>query len=180
MEVGYCLRTILAEKRPWLKTAEMNWTKSRQMLERAQKSLVGGVSSPFRAKAPVPLYVSGGIGSRIHDVDGNSYIDYALAWGPLILGYSHPRLCRAVASRAEVSHSFGAQHEDEYLVAEHIQRLVPCAERIAFTSTGTEAYRLALRLARAATGRNLIFKFEGHYHGGAGELPSVRRRGWPA
>ncbi len=135
------------------------------MLERAQKSLVGGVSSPFRAKAPVPLYVSGGNGSRIHDVDGNSYIDYALAWGPLILGHSHPRLCEAVATRAAVSHSFGAQHEDEYLVAEQIQQLVPCAERIAFTSSGTEAVQLALRLARAATGKNRILKFEGHYHG---------------
>jgi glutamate-1-semialdehyde 2,1-aminomutase len=148
----------------------MKWTKSRQMLERAQKSLVGGVSSPFRAKAPVPLYIAGGKGSRIHDVDGNSYIDYALAWGPLILGHSHPRLCEAVARRAAVSHTFGAQHEDEYLVAEHIQRLVPCAERVAFTSSGTEAVQLALRLARAATGRNRILKFEGHYHGWADSI----------
>jgi glutamate-1-semialdehyde 2,1-aminomutase len=153
-----------------LKTAEMKWTKSRQMLERAQKSLVGGVSSPFRAKAPVPLYIAGGKGSRIQDVDGNSYIDYALAWGPLILGHSHLRLCEAVATRAAVSHTFGAQHEDEYLVAEHIQRLVPCAERVAFTSSGTEAVQLALRLARAATGRNRILKFEGHYHGWADSI----------
>jgi glutamate-1-semialdehyde 2,1-aminomutase len=153
-----------------LKTAEVKWTKSRQMLERAQKSLVGGVSSPFRAKAPVPLYIAGGNGSRIHDVDGNSYIDYALAWGPLILGHSYPRLCEAVATRAAASHTFGAQHEDEYLVAEQIQRLVPCAERVAFTSSGTEAVQLALRLARAATGRNLILKFEGHYHGWADSI----------
>ena len=148
----------------------MKWTKSRQMLERAQKSLVGGVSSPFRAKTSVPLYIAGGNGSRIHDVDGNSYIDYALAWGPLILGHSHPRLCEAVATRAAVSHTFGAQHEDEYLVAEHIQRLVPCAERVAFTSSGTEAVQLALRLARGATGRNRILKFEGHYHGWADSI----------
>jgi glutamate-1-semialdehyde 2,1-aminomutase len=153
-----------------LKTAEMKWTKSRQMLERAQKSLVGGVSSPFRAKVPVPLYIAGGNGSRIQDVDGNSYIDYALAWGPLILGHSHPRLCEAVSTRAAASHTFGAQHEDEYLVAEHIQQLVPCAERVAFTSSGTEAVQLALRLARAATGRNRILKFEGHYHGWADSI----------
>jgi glutamate-1-semialdehyde 2,1-aminomutase len=75
-----------------------------------------------------------------------------------------------VARRAAVSHTFGAQHEDEYLVAEHIQRLVPCAERVAFTSSGTEAVQLALRLARAATGRNRILKFEGHYHGWADSI----------
>ena len=144
---------------------EQKWTKSRELLKRAQSSLAGGVSSPFRAKAPVPLYITGGSGSRIHDVDENSYIDYTLAWGPLILGHSHPGLCEAVASQAAVSHSFGAQHENEYLVAERIQQLVPCAERVAFTSSGTEAVQLALRLARAATGRNLILKFEGHYHG---------------
>ena len=146
-------------------TATIKWTKSRELLERARQSLAGGVSSPFRAKAPVPLYIAGGQGSRIVDVDGNSYIDYALAWGPLILGHSHPRLCEAVASRARASHTFGAQHEDEYLVAEHLQTLAPCAERVAFSSSGTEAVQLAFRLARAATGRNLILKFEGHYHG---------------
>jgi glutamate-1-semialdehyde 2,1-aminomutase len=145
--------------------AEMKWTKSREMFQRAQKSLLGGVSSPFRAKAAVPLYIAGGEGSRIRDVDGNSYIDYALAWGPLILGHSHPRLCEAVAKRAKVSHTFGAQHEDEYLVAERIQELVPCAERVAYTSSGTEAVQFVLRLARAATGRSRILKFEGHYHG---------------
>jgi glutamate-1-semialdehyde 2,1-aminomutase len=144
---------------------ESKWTKSRELFHRAKKSLAGGVSSPFRASVSVPLYITGGKGSRIYDVDGNSHIDYALAWGPLILGHSHPRLCEAVAKRAAVSHTFGAQHEDEYLVAERIQRLVPCAERIAFASSGTEAVQLALRLARAATGRRLILKFEGHYHG---------------
>ncbi len=146
-------------------TATMQWTKSREMLERARQSLAGGVSSPFRAKAPVPLYIAGGEGSRIMDVDGNSYIDYALAWGPLILGHSHPRLTEAVSARARTSHTYGAQHEDEYLVAERIKKLVPCAERVAFTSSGTEAVQLALRLVRASQGRNRILKFEGHYHG---------------
>lgn len=137
------------------------------MLERARRSLVGGVSSPFRAKVPVPLYIEGGHGSRIVDADGNSYIDYALAWGPLILGHSHPALSSAVAARARGSHTFGAQHEDEFIVAEYIQNAVPCAERVAFTSSGTEAIQLALRLARAASGKNRIMKFEGHYHGWA-------------
>ena len=147
--------------------AVRDWSKSRSLLERARNSLVGGVSSPFRAKAAVPLYISGGQGSRIVDADGNSYIDYALAWGPLILGHSHPELCRAVAERALGSHTFGAQHEDEFIVAERIRHLVPSAERVAFTSSGTEAVQLALRLVRAASGRDRVVKFEGHYHGWA-------------
>lgn len=142
-----------------------NWETSRALLERARQSLAGGVSSPFRALAPAPLYFQGGCGSRLRDVDGNEYIDYLLAWGPSILGHCHPALTAAVRRQAEVPLSYGAQHELEIAVAERIQRLVPCAERIAFTSSGTEAVQLAHRLARASTGRRRILKFEGHYHG---------------
>ncbi len=142
-----------------------SWQKSVELLERARKSLVGGVSSPFRAKVDVPLYISEGQGSKMWDVDGNRYIDYALAWGPLILGHSNPRLCSAVSKAAAGSHTLGAQHKNEFEVAERIQKLVPCAERVAFASTGTEAVQLACRLARASTERNIILKFEGHYHG---------------
>jgi glutamate-1-semialdehyde 2,1-aminomutase len=99
------------------------------------------------------------------DVDGNHYIDYALAWGPLILGHRHPSLVAAVREQADRPHIYGAQHELEYQVAELIQSLVPCAERVAFTSSGSEAVQIVLRLARAFTGRRLIIKFEGHYHG---------------
>ena len=141
------------------------WQKSRELLTRAQGSLVGGVSSPFRAKFPVPLYLTEGWGSRVRDVDGNEYIDYTLAWGPLILGHRHPKIREAILGLADHPIIYGAQHEIEYLVAEKIQRLVPCAERVAFTSSGSEAVQLALRLARAFTNRNLIVKFEGHYHG---------------
>ncbi len=141
------------------------WGGSRALLARARSSLAGGVSSPFRARFPVPLYFADASGSRLRDVDGNRYIDYALAWGPLILGHRHPALVEALRQAAERPHILGAQHELEYLVAEQIQRLVPCAQRVAFTSSGSEAVQLALRLARAATGRNLIVKFEGHYHG---------------
>ncbi len=141
------------------------WGQSRALLMRARQSLVGGVSSPFRAKFPVPLYFVDASGSRMTDVDGNRYIDYTLAWGPLILGHQHPALVEALRQQAARPHIYGAQHELEYLVAERIQRFVPCAERVAFTSSGSEAVQLALRLARAATGRNLILKFEGHYHG---------------
>ncbi len=141
------------------------WSRSRAYLDRARRSLAGGVSSPFRAKAPIPLYIADARGSRFRDVDGNEYVDYALAWGPLILGHRHPVLEEAMRRQAERPHIFGAQHELEFQVAESIQALVPCAERVAFTSSGSEAVQLALRLARAATGRRLVVKFEGHYHG---------------
>jgi len=141
------------------------WTRSRALLERAAKSLAGGVSSPFRAQFPVPLYFSGGSGARLTDVDGNQYIDYALAWGPGILGHAHPAIVEAVRSAAERPHIYGQQHELEIRVAEQIQALVPCAGLVAFTSSGSEAVQLAHRLARAFTKRNLILKFEGHYHG---------------
>ena len=141
------------------------WARSREYLRRARKSLAGGVSSPFRAEAPVPLYIADASGSRFRDVDGNEYIDYVLAWGPLILGHCHPAVVEAVRRQAERPHILGAQHEFEFQVAEQIQQLVPCAERVAFTSSGSEAVQLALRLARAFTGRMLVVKFEGHYHG---------------
>jgi glutamate-1-semialdehyde 2,1-aminomutase len=124
-----------------------------------------GVSSPFRARAPVPLFVAEAEGCRFTDVDGNEYIDYGLAWGPLILGHRHPRLVEALRAQADRPHILGAQHDLEVQVAEQVCRLVPCAERVCFTSSGTEAVQLALRLARAHTGRRLVLKFEGHYHG---------------
>ena len=141
------------------------WRRSRELLERARGSLAGGVSSPFRAKFPVPLFFEDGEGARLTDVDGNGYIDYALAWGPLILGHKHPRMVEALTAAALKPHAYGAQHELEYPVAEKIQALVPCAERVAVTSAGSEAVQLAMRLARGATGRPKILKFEGHYHG---------------
>jgi len=152
-----------------------DWPKSRALLRRAERSLAGGVSSPFRAKAPVPLYFEDGSGPRLRDVDGNEYVDYCLAWGPMILGYRHPALVEVMRAQADRPMDYGAQHELEYLVAEKIQSLVPCAERIAFTSSGTEAVQLAHRLARALTGRGKILKFEGHYHGwGDGALLSYK------
>jgi glutamate-1-semialdehyde 2,1-aminomutase len=139
--------------------------RSRALLERARKSLAGGVSSPVRGTSAVPLYFSQGRGPRLQDVDGNWYIDYAAAWGPMILGYSHPALVKAAHRAAERPFSYGAQHELEIAVAERIQAAVPCAERVAFSSSGSEVVQLAHRLARAYTRRNLILKFEGHYHG---------------
>jgi len=141
------------------------WDRSRALYARARHSLTGGVSSPVRAKSPVPLYFTNGHGARLIDVDGNEYIDYQLAWGPNILGYNHPRMVEAMREQAERPYSYGAQHELEITVAERIQACVPCAERVAFTSSGSEAVQLAQRLARAFTGRPKILKFEGHYHG---------------
>lgn len=143
----------------------MEWTNSHTLLRRARRSLPGGVSSPLRATFPQLLYFADGSGSTLTDVDGNTYIDYALAWGPLILGHRHPSLVEAVRSQADRPHILGAQHADEILVAEQIVELVPCAARVTFTSSGSEAVQLAVRIARAATGRNRILKFEGHYHG---------------
>ena len=135
------------------------------MLERSRRSLAGGVSSPFRARAPVPLFFENGKGAHLWDVDGNEYIDYQLAWGPMILGYNHPAMVDRLRRQVEKPISYGAQHELEITVAERIQSIVPCAERIAFTSSGSEAVQLVHRLARAHTGRPCILKFEGHYHG---------------
>jgi glutamate-1-semialdehyde 2,1-aminomutase len=141
------------------------WDTSRALLERARQSLAGGVSSPVRVNASVPLYFTEGHGARLTDVDGNQYIDYQLGWGPNILGYNHPGMVEAVRAQMGRGHNYGAQHELEIAVAERIQKMVPCAERVAFSSSGTEAVQLMLRLARAFTGRKLILRFEGHYHG---------------
>lgn len=141
------------------------WERSHELLERSRRSLAGGVSSPFRAKASVPLFFEDGKGVRLRDVDGNEYIDYQLAWGPMILGYGHPAMVERMRRQVEKPWSYGAQHMLEITVAEKIQSMVPCAERVAFTSSGSEAVQLAHRLARAYTERPLILKFEGHYHG---------------
>jgi glutamate-1-semialdehyde 2,1-aminomutase len=141
------------------------WEKSEKLLERARRTLAGGVSSPFRARHPKPLYFRDACGCRLFDVDGNEYIDYSLSWGPIILGHRHPRLTEAVSRAALGPHTYGAQHELEPEVGELFQRSVPCAERVAFCSSGSEAVQLAFRLARGFTGRSKILKFEGHYHG---------------
>ncbi len=116
---------------------------------------------------PVPLYIDHGSGSRLFDVDGNEYIDYALAHGPLILGHCHPRIIAAVEQQLHRGSTFGCQQALEVQVAERILGVLPWARQLVFSNTGTEAVQVALRLARAATGRNLIVKFEGHYHGWA-------------
>lgn len=136
------------------------------MFARSAASLAGGVASNLRrAISPTPLFISEGKGALLTDVDGNVYIDYTLAYGPVILGHAPEVLARATARATAIGSTFGAQHVGEIELAEHICRLVPSAERVCFSSSGTEAVLVALRLARAFTGRQKIVRFAGHYHG---------------
>jgi len=141
-------------------------TRADQLYTRARRALARGVSSSFRAAVmPVPLFVDHAQGVWVTDVDGVTYLDFTLAWGPLILGHGHPAVVAAVTAQLQHGHMFGAQHGLEATVAERIQAAVPCADLVTFSNTGTEAALVAMRLARAFTGRQKILKFEGHYHG---------------
>ncbi len=140
--------------------------RSEQLFKKSQRYLAGGVSSMLRASSrPLPLFFKGAFGSKLVDADGNRYVDYALAWGPLILGSSHPAVVSAVQHQLRQFQALGAQHQLEIRVAEKICKMVPCSELVAFSNTGSEAVQLALRLARAVSGRLRVIKFEGHYHG---------------
>ena len=133
---------------------------------RASRSIAGGVSSNGKAvQEPCPLYLVGGQGSRVEDIDGNHYVDYVLGWGPLLLGHSHRGVLSAVREQLDSGMMSSAQHPLEYELSEKLVRLIPCAEMVTYNTTGSEAVQIALRLARAATGREKVLKFEGHYHG---------------
>ena len=139
---------------------------SQALYQRAQNSLAGGISSEFRRfNQPHPLFYASGSGSHITDMDGNDYLDFTLSQGPLILGHSHPDVLAAVTRASETGQLFAGQHIAELELAEKVQSLIPCAERIRFSLSGSEAVHAALRLARAATGRPKFLRFEGHYHG---------------
>jgi glutamate-1-semialdehyde 2,1-aminomutase len=142
------------------------YRKSRELHERACRVLAGGVSSEFRRYShPHPLFYARGQGARIYDVDGNEYLDFTLSQGPLILGHSHPEVLIAVARASAEGQIFAGQHLAELELAERLQRLIPCAELVRFSLSGSEAVHAALRLARAVTGRQRFLRFEGHYHG---------------
>lgn len=139
---------------------------SRMRYERAQRTLAGGVSSGLRRSArPYPLYFRKGEGAVAEDVDGNRYIDFGLAWGPLILGQAPAEIVEAVQRQAALGLTYGAQHDLEYEVSERLTDIVPCADLVCYANSGTEIVQVALRLARAYTGRSKFLKFEGHYHG---------------
>jgi glutamate-1-semialdehyde 2,1-aminomutase len=144
--------------------------KSKEIFARAGKRLVGGVNSPVRAFRTVggaPLAVARGEGARVWDADGNAYLDYVCSWGALILGHANTKIAAAVADQARKGASFGITTELEVELAERINRAVPSMEKVRFVSSGTEATMSAARLARGFTGRDLLLKFEGCYHGHA-------------
>lgn len=148
-------------------------TKSQELFAKALRLMPGGVNSPvraFRAVGGDPLYIASGKGSTLTDVDGKTYIDYVLSWGPLILGHAHPEVVEALAGVLKTGTSFGACTAAEVELAERICEAYPSIERLRLVNSGTEATLSALRVARAATGRDKILKFEGCYHGHADSL----------
>jgi glutamate-1-semialdehyde 2,1-aminomutase len=133
---------------------------------RTKRSLAGGVSTGLRAQArPHPIFFSGGRGPRLTDLDGNSYLDYVLGWGPNILGHGHPELTDAVQQQVTKGATYGSGHEFEYLAAEAVLGAYPCFDRVVWSNSGSEAAQVALRIARGATSRQSFVKFVGHYHG---------------
>ena len=142
--------------------------RSAELYRRALPLLPGGVNSPVRAMRAIgrdPVFIASGTGPLIRDVDGNEYVDWVSSWGPLILGHAHPDVLRAVLAAAERGTSFGAPTEAEVDLAAEVAARIPAVEMVRMTSSGTEASMSAIRLARAVTGRELVLKFSGAYHG---------------
>jgi glutamate-1-semialdehyde 2,1-aminomutase len=143
-------------------------TRSDRLFDKSRKLIPGGVNSPVRAMSAVhrnPLFIERAKGARIHDVDGNAFIDYIGSWGPMIVGHAHDEVIDAIRRAASYGTSFGAPTAAEYTLAEMVCEAVPSVEMVRLVNSGTEATMSALRLARAATGRDKILKFEGCYHG---------------
>ena len=147
--------------------------RSRNAFEEAKQYLPGGVNSPVRAFKSVgltPIYADHGIGSRIYDIDGNSFIDYVASWGPLIMGHAHPEVIAAIQEIAVKGTSFGSPTLIETEMAKLVCERVPSIDIVRMVNSGTEATMSAIRLARGITGRSKILKFEGSYHGHADSL----------
>jgi glutamate-1-semialdehyde 2,1-aminomutase len=141
---------------------------SQELFQKAQKLIPGGVNSPVRAFGSVggtPVFFERARGARLWDVDGREYVDLVGSWGPMILGHCHPAVEDAVLGAVQCGMSFGAPTAAEVELAERVVSMVPCAEMVRLVNSGTEATMTAIRLARGATGRNFILKFEGCYHG---------------
>lgn len=143
-------------------------TRSAELQRRAAAVLPGGVNSPVRAMHAIgrePIFVERASGAELTDVDGNTYVDYVCSWGPLILGHAHPAVLAAVGEAASLGTSFGAPTAAEVELAELVTQRMPAVDMLRMTSSGTEASMSAIRLARAATGREKLLKFAGAYHG---------------
>lgn len=148
--------------------SKRNISKSQHAFKEAVTKMPGGVSSPVRAFNSVdtePVYIDRGEGAYLYDIDGNKYIDYVLSWGPLILGHANPRVVQDVQAMTAKGMSFGANHLSELALTDEVIKRVPSAESVRFVNSGTEATMSALRLARGYTGRDLIIKCIGSYHG---------------
>src|SRR6266404_1776150 len=144
--------------------------RSREIFDRAAKLLVGGVNSPVRAFRSVggdPLIIERGEGQYLYDADGNQLLDFVCSWGAMLLGHANPAVSAAIADQAQKGTSYGVTTELEVQLAQRIRRAIPFMEKIRFVSSGPEATMSALRLARGFTGRDLVIKFEGCYHGHA-------------
>lgn len=144
------------------------YEKSDALFEKSKQYMPGGVNSPVRAYQAVnrnPVFIDSAKGSKIYDVDGNSYIDYVCSWGPGILGHAHERVVEAVQKACEKGLTYGAPTEKEYLLAELVHKLMPSIEMLRLVNSGTEAVMSAIRAARGFTGRDKIVKFRGCYHG---------------
>ncbi len=144
--------------------------RSRQLFDLASRYIPGGAGSSARTAKfgwrPYPPFMAEGAGSRLRDVDGHEYVDYLLGLGPMILGHRHPAITRAVASAiGELGTCFGLPYEMEIEAARKVVEAVPGVEMVRFSNSGSEAVGTAVRLARAYTGRRLVIRFEGHYHG---------------
>ena len=138
---------------------------SSRQFERAQKFLAGGVSHESRYVSPFPIYANWANGSRKRDIDGNEYIDYSMGSASLLLGDSHPSVVEALKEQVTKGTFYANCHPLEIEWAARVQDLIPSAERVRFVASGTEATMLAIRLARAYTGKSKVIRFEGHYHG---------------
>ena len=151
-------------------TSRPNNRRSREIFAEAEKVLVGGVNSPVRAFRSVggePLIIERGQGQFLYDADGNKLLDFVCSWGAMLLGHAHPAVAAAVADQAQKGTSYGVTTELEVQLAQRIRRAIPFIEKVRFVSSGTEATMSALRLARGFTGRDLLIKFAGCYHGHA-------------
>lgn len=148
-------------------------SQSAELFAVAQRLMPGGVNSPvraFRSVGGTPRFIESASGARVTDVDGNTYIDYVCSWGPLIAGHAHPKIVEAVQQAAARGTSYGAPTRGENRLAELVVDRMPSVDRVRFVTSGTEAAMSAVRLARAATSRDLIVKFDGCYHGHADSM----------
>lgn len=153
--IGVPIRQALANRTP----------RSHELYESARQVVPNGTTSGARVMEPYPFFANSGKGGHIFDEDGNDYVDCRLGYGPMLIGHAHPRVVQAVAKALDDGFIFGAPHRSEAQLARRISEVSACAERVNFCSSGTEATLHALRIARAATGRDKIAKFEGGYHG---------------